>query len=61
MKAFSHPERERQKEREREVMDAGASADTPERLLVAIETAGAEIKKGREWGENVFFFIGTSQ
>lgn len=37
-------------------MDAGASADTPWRLLVAIETPGAEIKKGREWGEKYMFF-----
>lgn len=50
VKLVSHPKRERQKGRERDLMDVSASADKlpPERLLVAIETPGEEIKKGRE-------------
>lgn len=50
VKEASHTKRERQRDRERDLMDVSASADRlpPERLLVAIETAGEEIKKGRE-------------
>lgn len=48
VKVASHTER--QKGRERDLMNVIASADRlpPERLLVAIETPGEEIKKGRE-------------
>lgn len=43
-------------------MTVSASADRlpPERLLVAIETPGEEIKKGRELEKTCFFMI-TSQ
>lgn len=54
--------RERQTDRERGLMDVSASADKlpPERLLVAIETPGKEIKKG--WGlEKTCFFTVASQ
>lgn len=46
----SHIESERQKDRERDLMNVNTSADRlpPERLLVAIETPGEEIKKGSE-------------
>lgn len=42
--------RDRKKDRVRDLMNVSASADRlpPKRLLVAIETPGEEIKKGRE-------------
>lgn len=57
MKAVPHTERERQRDRERDLIDVSASADRlpPERLLVAIETPGEEIKKGRVGKKKMFF------
>lgn len=44
---FTYRQEKRQKDRERDLMDVGVSADRlpAERLLVAIETLGEEIKK----------------
>lgn len=55
--SFTYRQEKRQKDRERDLIDVGASADRlpAERLLVAIETPGEEIKKGRKVGKTCFF------